>query len=244
MTVFKDTAVAPHAKADYFLNRIGCAGRMPIRLNDDATEQANRDLLAGFEAKIREWFEGYCLAEELNAADPDKSALKIDKDLVPIKQRFNVEFNKIAARCRQLQLDHMARVKKIESSTDAPPAGDPVLLFLRAQEVRNYLRTLTPGQVLQLLIDSDDFIVVYAIESSPSCLEILAPELLERGKRARTKRLHGKQLMAEEDVNHALTRVNEWLNAVPKIMDFVTIAPVLWKLPETVFDDPEPGEAE
>ena len=215
---------------------------MPIRLNDSETELKNRDVMNQFQDNIKDWCESYLASESLNAANPDHSADKIRRDLIPIQAKANAAFNQLCDRCRTLQQLHMAKVAKIESSTDTAPAGDAVLLFLQCQEIRAYLRSLPVPERLQLLINSDDYQIVSAIQSAPSCLEILPQDLLDRGKHARTQRLHGKALIAMQDENTILTRINEWLNAVPALMPFVSIQPALWPLPASVYDAPEEME--
>jgi len=232
----------PQAKADYILSRIGCAGRQPIRLNDAATEQANRDLLDLFTNDIKNWCQDYFIAEDQAASNPDLSPAGIEKMLEPVRRKFNASFNELATRCRTLQNIHMAKVNEIEAATDTPPAGDKVLLFLQCQEIRSYLSTLPPAQVMNLLVESDDFMIILAIETAPSCLNILPDEMLKRGKMARTKRLHGKALVAMADENATLTRINEWLNAIPKVLDFVSIVPNLWPLPDSVYETFETPE--
>jgi len=223
--------------AERILERIGCLNRMPIRLEDIINEQVNRDLLDQFQTAIRIWADSYFTAEAVNAANPDHSADKIRRDLIPIQQRSNAAFNQLCDRCRTLQQLHIAKVNKIESSTDTAPAGDAVLLFLQCQEIRAYLRSLPVPERLQLLINSDDYQIVSAIQSAPSCLEILPQDLLDRGTHSRTQRLHGKALIAMQDENKVLSRINEWLNAVPNQMAFVSIQPNLWPLPASVYDD-------
>lgn len=245
MTFFEGTPAAGNTTnastaaaggVEYLMNRIGATGMAYPRFRHEATEQANKDLIDVFSRDIKEFLDNYLMESKLIEMDPRLSPAGILEKIKPLQQKYNADFNNgLVARCRRLQEAHMKKVELVFTLPPEVTTVEPVLLHLQSREIRDYVLSLSYQQRINLLLSNDDPALLHAVFTAPSCLEIIPAAVLKAAQILRVRRKRSAELQPLEDERLALERINGFLNNVPRVMDFVSIVPNLWPLPDSVF---------
>lgn len=224
----------------YVLERCGGWRRQAPNFKIKESMQANHDLINVFVADIEEWANSYNHEAKPIETSPLLSRAGILEKLNPIQEKYNKKFNEgLVARCRNLQNIHFAKVAKIFELPPEVVGVDPVILEMRSQEIRQYIRTLPLIERIQLALSNDDPALLYALDNAAPCLQLLPPELMVRSKEFRVRRRRGAELKAAEDERLALDQVTKMLKNVPNACPWVHISPLLPGLPDTVFPNGE-----
>ena len=216
------------------LDRIGAG--LDIRLNVEATTAANKDVLAQFVNQLREFIGDYQFQAKGIRNNPALSEIGKQEALSPILKKLNSRFNGICECIITLQKRFLAKVDTLYALPAAVISGDPILLELRAQEVRRHLAGLSmPERITLLLADNDPFLI-FSVENAPACLQLIQPTtLIDTARRNRIERLRKGELQVLEDERLVLERIAVIYNNVPNTLyDWIHIVPALITLPDTV----------
>jgi len=216
------------------LDRIGAG--LDIRLHVETMTAVNKDVLAQFVNQLREFIGDYQFQAKGIRNNPALSEIGKQEALEPILKKLNTRFNGICECIITLQKRFLAKVDTLYALPAAVITGDPVILEMRAQEVRRYLAGLSMPDRITLLLSNNDPFLIYAIENAPDCIQLIHPAtLIDNARRARVERLRKGELEVLEDERLVLERIAVIYNNVPNTLyEWVHIVPALIALPDTV----------
>ena len=216
------------------LDRLGAG--LSLRLYVDQTEKANRDVLAQFVEEMRSFIEDFQFQAKGVNGNPLLSDAGKMETLTPIQKSFNIRFNGLCERIINLQRRFLVKVDALYALPAAVIAGEPVILEMRAQEVRRHLAGLSMPERISLLLADNDPFLIFSVENAPACLQLIQPAtLIDNARRARVERLRKGELQILEDERLVLERVAVIYNNVPNTLyEWVRIVPALVVLPDTV----------
>lgn len=231
--------------AQHLLNRCGSGQRSYPKFRVEKTEQQHKDLIDSYIDEVRNLFEWHY--GQVKKIDDNTLLSQEGKNqqYTPIQQQVETAFNRICSKARQLQDQHLAKVDKAFQLPAEIVGGDPVILEMRCREVRRHLLSLPVSERIRLALSVGDAELLHAIDTAPACLELLPADVVERSRKLRVQRKRGQMLIELEDERMCLVRINEILNAIPGVFDWIVISPTLWPLPESVFpleDDNDPAD--
>jgi hypothetical protein len=218
-------ATPNHWTTDHVLDRCG-ATLNPPRFINEATEQANKDLIAGFMADLGTFVTDFLRQAQGIQNDKTLSQIGIAEKLEPVQRDFNQRFNDtLCKRIRTVQQQHFARVDKLYELPKEVVEGNEIILEMRSREIRDFLQGLPPAQRIRHLMDGGDPEVFRALESAPACMRLVEPEMLDRARLARVQRLRGNDVPALQDERLALQRIVGVFENMPKNFPWIKIIP-------------------
>ena len=226
-------------KLNNVLNRIGANKPSSCRFKNAATEQANRDMILSFKKDASDFFSDYLLQEQRISSDPLLSPAGIQDKLTPIQRQFNTRLNNdICKRIITLQKLHLKKVESVfQIPVDNVSAADPIVMEMRAREVRDYLRTLPPIERISHLFRANDPFIIYALETSPAGIELIPKNVLDMGRLNRVKRKRAAELLPLMDERLALQEVIAIYNNIPSVFPWLSIIPSFLAMPYEVIPE-------
>jgi len=235
---------------DHVLNRIGAKNQNYPRFKYEPTEQQNKDLIDVFMKDLSDFFTDYLIQERAILRDPLLSGAGQQEKLVPVQRKFNERLNNdMCKRIRTLQEIHLNKVVKVYELPPEVVSGDAVILELRAREVRDHIRALSPADRVRLLFKDGDPFLIYAFETAPTCIELVPAQVLEYARTNRVMRKRGADLIPLQDERLALQRIVGVFENIPMSFKWATIVPGFLAMGDSVFppkkeQDPVIGEGE
>ncbi len=224
---------------DHVLNRIGATLNYP-RFKDEATEQANKDLIDAFMKDLGKFFDDYLTQAQAIERNPGLSPVGVQEKLAPVQRQFDERLNSdMCKRIRTLQELHLKKVIQVFELPAEVVQGDPVILEMRSREIRDYCRSLDMPNRIKLLIGSGDPLLIHAFETCPPCINLVPVQILDMARLNRVKRKRAADLIPLQDEREALLRIVGVFENIPKAFGWLSIVPGFMPMGESVIPEPE-----